>query len=139
MEENLYFCRDISILMLKKLSIASIFLAMLMVMFTTCVPHHHHQTMICLVQEICLEDGCCDDEHTHHSDANHDEDESHCVAHEKYCPSDNLRVDYAPTAIVLPEPLVHIPASIPAAVQGFVVAGSKPQVPPPILTWRINC
>ena len=39
-------------------------------------------------------DGCCDDEHTHHSDANHNQDESHCVAHKQYCPSERLHLDH---------------------------------------------
>ena len=66
--------------MLRKLSIVPIFLAMMMVTLATVLPHHHHQTMICVVEDVCGMDGCCDDEHTHHSDANHNQDESHCVA-----------------------------------------------------------
>lgn len=49
--------------------------------------------MICIVEEVCGMDGCCDDEHTHHSDANHNQDESHCVAHKQYCPSERLHID----------------------------------------------
>ena len=78
--------------MLRKLSIVPIFLAMMMVTLATVMPHHHHQTMICIVEEVCEMDGCCDDEHTHHSDANHDQDESHCVAHKQYCPSERLHI-----------------------------------------------
>ena len=79
--------------MLRKLSIVPIFLAMMMVTLATVLPHHHHQTMICIVEEVCGIDGCCDDEHTHHSDTNHDQDESHCVAHKQYCPSERLHID----------------------------------------------
>ena len=79
--------------MLRKLSIVPIFLAMMMVTLATVLPHHHHQTMICIVEEVCEMDGCCDDEHTHHSDANHNQDESHCVAHKQYCPSERLHID----------------------------------------------
>ncbi len=79
--------------MIRKLSIAPIFLAMMMVTLATVLPHHHHQTMICIVEEVCGMDGCLDDEHTHHSDANHDQDESHCVAHKQYCPSERLHID----------------------------------------------
>ena len=61
--------------MLRKLSIIPTLAAMLMVMFVTFVPHHHHQAMICLVHETCEADGCVNDEHTGHSDANHEEDE----------------------------------------------------------------
>ncbi len=79
--------------MLRKLSIVPIFLAMMMVTLATVLPHHHHQTMICIVEEVCEMDGCCDDEHTQHSDANHDQDESHCVAHKQYCPSEILHIE----------------------------------------------
>ncbi len=79
--------------MLRKFAVLPILLAMLMVTLATVIPHHHHDTMICIVQEVCEIDGCCDDEHTHHSDANHDEDESHCVAHEQYYPSENIHID----------------------------------------------
>lgn len=79
--------------MLRKLAVAPILLSMMMVAVATILPHHHHETMICIVQEVCGMDGCCDDEHTHHSDANHDEDESHCVAHEQYCHSKNIHID----------------------------------------------
>lgn len=79
--------------MMRNLSIVPIFLAMMMVTLATVLPHHHHQTMICIVEEVCGMDGCCDDEHTHHSDANHNQDESHCVAHKQYCPSERLHLD----------------------------------------------
>ena len=79
--------------MLRKLSIVPIFLAMMMMTLATVLPHHHHQTMICIVEEVCGMDGCCDDEHTHHSDTNHNQDESHCVAHKQYCPSERLHID----------------------------------------------
>lgn len=79
--------------MLRKLSIVPIFLAMMMVTLATILPHHHHQTMICIVEEVCAIDGCRDDEHTQHSDANHNQDESHCVAHKHYCPSETFSID----------------------------------------------
>ncbi len=79
--------------MLRKLSIVPIFLAMMMMTLATVLPHHHHETMICIVEEVCGMDGCCDDEHTHHSDTNHNQDESHCVAHKQYCPSERLHID----------------------------------------------
>jgi hypothetical protein len=80
-------------MMLRKLAAAPILLAMLMVAMATVIPHHHHETMICIVHEVCGMDGCRDDEHTQHSDANHNEDESHCVAHEQYCHSENIHID----------------------------------------------
>ncbi len=80
--------------MIRKLSIVPIFLAMMMVTLATVLPHHHHETMICIAEEVCGLDGCIDDAHTHHSDANHNEDESHCVAHKPYFPSETLHVDH---------------------------------------------
>ena len=124
-------------LMRRKLYIFPTFAAMLMVMFVTIVPHHHHQAMICLVHEVCEMDGCCDDEHTNHSDANHEEDESHCISHEKYFPSDDLRVDFTP----FPVPAVKVPVQTcnfhfcPAATQEVLIVS----ISPPILSWRINC
>ena len=123
--------------MLRKIAVIPSMMAMMMVLFTMFVPHHHHQAMICLVHEVCLADGCCDDEHTSHSDANHEEDESHCVSHEKYCPSDDLRLD----VVILPPAIINNP--VPAVVGtpscntttvSFTVFHS-----PPLLTWRINC
>ena len=123
--------------MLRKIAIIPSLLAMMMVLFTMFVPHHHHQAMICLVHEVCLADGCCDDEHTSHSDANHEEDESNCVSHEKYCPSDGLRLDFVPLtsqASIIPVPAVSgFPVIIPA---GNLQADFHS---PPLLTWRINC
>ena len=112
--------------------------SMMMVLFTTMVPHHHHQAMICLVKEVCELDGCIDDEHTSHSDANHEEEESHCVSHENYFPSDGLRLDFTPLEV----PAVEIPVKVdvirafPAFSRALLFALSSP---PPILSWRINC
>ena len=91
--------------MLRKISIIPIWLAMLMVAFTTVVPHHHHGAMICIVKEICSVDGCCDDEHTQHHDADQGEEESHCIAHEQYVLSENLRLDkpLCSNQIVIPD------------------------------------
>lgn len=124
--------------MLRKLSILPTLVSMMMVLFTTMVPHHHHQAMICLVKEVCELDGCTDDEHTGHSDANHEEDERHCVSHQNYFPSDDLRVDFT----LLPAPVVKIP--VPVDVTGGYPAFSKDLFfasfsPPPLLSWRINC
>ena len=122
--------------MLRKIAVIPSLLAMMMVLFTMFVPHHHHQAMICLVHEVCLEDGCCDDEHTSHSDANHEEDESHCVSHEKYCPSDDLRLD-----VVLPPAVIRNPVPAFTGTPGFIAAPVTPALlpSPPLLTWRINC
>ena len=123
--------------MLRKIAVIPSLMAMMMVLFTTFVPHHHHQAMICLIHEVCLEDGCCDDEHTSHSDANHEEDENHCVSREKDCPSDDLRLDLVllpPVEIQNPVPEVTgTPGYRPAPVWQAVLHS------PPLLTWRINC
>ena len=123
--------------MLRKLAILPSLVSMMMVLFTTMVPHHHHQAMICLVKEVCELDGCTDDEHTGHSDANHEEDESHCVAHQNYFQSDDLRPDF--TLPPLPAVKVQVPVdAVPVAMvftQGILEVSSSP----PLLSWRINC
>ena len=123
--------------MLRKIAVIPSLMAMMMVLFTMFVPHHHHQAMICLVHEVCLADGCCDDEHTSHSDANHEEDESHCVSHEKYCPSDDLRLD----VVILPPVIINNPVPAVVGTPGHLTAPVWQAVlhSPPLLTWRINC
>ena len=123
--------------MIRKLCIIPTFAAMLMVMFVTFVPHHHHQAMICLVHETCEADGCVNDEHTGHSDANHEEDESQCVSHEKYFPSDDLRVDFH----FLQEAAAPVtsPASSPVLTVPFHLRNSLVHSSPPVLTWRMRC
>ena len=123
--------------MLRRIAILPSLIAMMMVLFTTMVPHHHHQAMICLVKEVCELDGCTDDEHTGHSDANHEEDERHCVSHQNYFTSDDLRVDFTPipvAAVKVPVP-VDVTRSFPVFSKDLFFASS----PPPLLTWRINC
>ena len=111
-------------------------MAMLTVLFTMAVPHHHHQAMICLVHEVCVLDGCCDDEHTMHSDPNQEE-ENHCVSHEKYVPSDDVRIDF----FAMTAPVIRIPVANKAFSfsnlhsQTYLASSSSP----PILAWRINC
>ena len=70
--------------MIRKFAIVPNLLAMMMVLFAMFVPHHHHQTMICLVHQICVLDGCCDDEHTSHSDAHHPFLPFSCVSPDRY-------------------------------------------------------
>ena len=123
--------------MLRKLCIVPTFVAMLMVMFVTFVPHHHHQAMICLVHETCEVDGCVNDEHTGHSDADNEEEESHCISHEKYFPSDDLRLDF----IIL----TSVTAQLPSPASSLVPT-VRPQYrddlshsSPPVLTCRMIC
>lgn len=80
--------------MLRLLSIVPILMSMMMVTLATVLPHHHHQTMICIAEATCGHDGCLDCTHEHHSDTSHNDDESHCVAHEQYCPSERLQIDH---------------------------------------------
>ena len=123
--------------MLRKLCIIPTFAAMLMVMFVTFVPHHHHQAMICLVHETCEADGCVNDEHTGHSDANHKEDEDHCISHEKYFPSDDLRLDFnILPALTAPLPS---PASSPVMTVRSQYRNDLAHSSPPLLTWRMRC
>ncbi len=136
--QDFTFSRYFSIfVVMKRIAIISTLMAMLMVIFTTVFPHHHHQAMICLVREVCVEDGCCNDEHTMHQDANNEEDENHCVSHEKYCSSGNLRLDFT----VLAAPAVKVPVVVDAVSFSDVQPRSslKASYSPPILTWRINC
>ena len=113
-------------------------LAMLMVLFITVVPHHHHQALLCLVQEECIEDHCYNDEHTNHSDANHQEQESHCITSEKYCQDEDQYLAWPVLAPISVEvistpngdefrtfPRYHHPAKSFSSI--------------PILSWRINC
>ena len=124
-------------MMLRKLCIIPTFAAMLMVMFVTFVPHHHHQAMICLVHETCEADGCVNDEHTGHSDPDNEEEESHCISHEKYCPSDDLRVDsVAFTAVTT---LLPSPASSPVLTVRSQYRNDLAHSSPPVLTWRMRC
>lgn len=124
--------------MLGKISILPTMLAMLMVMFATIVPHHHHDAMICLVMEICEADGGCDHGHAHHADPNQEEEETRCVAHEKYCPSDNLRLDFMPLVAVTTTdlPKIFIDST---PIEGEAASIIRNLHKPPILTWRINC
>ena len=122
--------------MLRKLCIVPTFVALLMVLFVTFVPHHHHQAMICLVHETCEADGCINDEHTGHSDAD-SEEESHCVSHEKYFLSDDLKIDSI-ALITAPSPL-PTPASSPLFVVRSHCRNGLSHSSPSVLTWRMRC
>lgn len=123
--------------MFRKIAIVSTTLAMMMVLFVTAVPHHHHDAMICLAHEVCLADGCVDDEHTAHSDTDPEEGESHCVTHEKYCPSDELRLAQVYLLPTFFEALIPSTVAIPRPVPARQTL--LPLHSPPLLTWRINC
>lgn len=124
--------------MLRRIATVFNLLAMLMVLFTTIVPHHHHQAMVCFAREVCVADGCCNDEHTAHADADPEESESHCVAHEAYCQSDDLRLE---GISAFPAPVAAIFCPAPTQVRDLRVPCRTVRCfsPPPLLSWRINC
>lgn len=124
--------------MLRKIATVFNLLAMLMVLITTIMPHHHHHAMVCFAKEVCVLDGCCNDEHTAHADADPEESESHCVAHEAYCQSDELRLDSI-TAIPVPVAVIACPAPAQARELRVPCRTVRYASPPPLLSWRINC
>ena len=124
--------------MLRKIATVFNLLAMLMVLITTMMPHHHHHAVVCFVKEVCVMDGCCNDEHTAHADSDPEESKSHCVAHEAYCQSDELRLDGMTT---IPAPVTVIACPAPALAREFSIPCPivRYASPPPLLSWRINC
>ena len=102
---------------------------MLMVLFITVTPHHHHPGKICLD---------LDDAHAMHADAEGEESDFHCVAIEKYFPADELRVDCAAVAVA---PVLAVVTPLSAARSAIVRAHTfvRVYISPPILSWRINC
>lgn len=53
--------------MKKKLYIAFVAIAVILMMVATFLPHHHHDGMLCTTVEYCEDDGKYNDEHTGHS------------------------------------------------------------------------
>ena len=53
--------------MMKKISIFSIWLAILMVLFVSVMAHHHHSKQVCFIERTCELDGNVNDSHTGHS------------------------------------------------------------------------
>ena len=121
----------------RTVSIIASMMAMAMLLFTTAVPHHHHDAMICLAHETCQLDGCDNNEHTGHSGEEGEEEDGHCVAHQKYFPSDELRI------FMVAVPVAYFPAiTFLAGTSGHVSASlhrPEPLSSPPILSWRLNC
>lgn len=52
--------------MKRQLYIFTLWIATLSVLLSTSMMHHHHEGRVCLVEEICTEDGNVNDEHTEH-------------------------------------------------------------------------
>ncbi|MCL3850969.1 MULTISPECIES: DUF6769 family protein [Bacteroidales] len=71
--------------MKNKCSISAIVLSTILFLVFAVIPHHHHGGKACIVIELCELDNAINDEHTHHSDTdseqNHDET---CIAKSKF-------------------------------------------------------
>lgn len=82
-------------MMLKKIKNISLFLACMVLMLHTIVPHHHHNntTTLCLSQ---LSHNTCEDTDSCTSNHNHDNDcdESDCTIDDLYAPKDNHEIKY---------------------------------------------
>ena len=82
-------------MMLKKIKNISLFLACMVLMLHTVVPHHHHNntTTLCLQQ---LSHNACNDSDGCTSHHNHDDDcdDSDCGIDDLYAPKDNHEIKY---------------------------------------------
>lgn len=61
-----------------KALIVSLWLAMLMVLLVLAVPHHHHLSNVCFVEERCETDGQVNDRHTHHHSSGQESQADNC-------------------------------------------------------------
>lgn len=61
-----------------KALIVSLWLAMLMVLLVLAVPHHHHLSNVCFVEERCETDGQINDRHTHHHSSEQESQADNC-------------------------------------------------------------
>lgn len=61
-----------------KALIVSLWLAMLMVLLVLAVPHHHHLSKVCFVEERCDADGQINDRHTHHQSSEQESQADNC-------------------------------------------------------------
>ena len=66
------------IMMRGKALIVSLWLAMLMVLLVLAVPHHHHLSNVCFVEERCETDGHINDQHTHHQSSGQETQADNC-------------------------------------------------------------
>ena len=65
-------------MMRRKALIVSLWLAMLMVLLVSAVPHHHHQSQVCFVEVKCETDGQTNDRHTHHQSSEQETQADNC-------------------------------------------------------------
>ena len=61
-----------------KALIVSLWLAMLMVLLVLAVPHHHHLSNVCFVEERCDADGQINDRHTQHHSSGQESQADNC-------------------------------------------------------------
>ncbi|WP_304154859.1 hypothetical protein [Hoylesella buccalis] len=61
-----------------KALIVSLWLAMLMVLLVLAVPHHHHLSNVCFVEERCETDGQINDRHTQHQPSGQESQADNC-------------------------------------------------------------
>lgn len=59
-------------IMKRRLYIFSIWIATMGMLLSTVMLHHHHYERICMVVEVCSQDGSLNDEHTEHHDTEHE-------------------------------------------------------------------
>lgn len=58
--------------MKRRLYIFSVWIATMGMLLSTVMLHHHHYERICMVVEVCSQDGSLNDEHTEHHDTEHE-------------------------------------------------------------------
>ena len=61
-----------------KLYILGLWLATASMLISTVVKHHHHMGRVCMVEELCEQDGQVNDEHTEHHDQESEGDRENC-------------------------------------------------------------
>jgi hypothetical protein len=64
-----------------------------MLLVSGTIPHHHHESVLCMVVEICESDNSINDEHTNHYDDSNMAHDHLCVAESDFIiPQDNSEI-----------------------------------------------